>query len=133
MGGQSEARMKKLLDVCRARNMKISPSKFQLGPKVTYGGVVLEATRVVGDPRRTVFMTPTEEKLAAFLNFPTPSCKKDIQSICGAAAQLKRWTPGLMIESASLQRLCAANVPFYWSEELQQELERMKAALKEHV
>ena len=56
--------------------MKISPSKFQLGPKVTYGGVVLEATRVVGDPRRTVFMTPTEEKLAAFLNFPTPPAKK---------------------------------------------------------
>ena len=29
---QLEERMKKLLDVCRDRNMKISPSKFQLGP-----------------------------------------------------------------------------------------------------
>ena len=70
---QLEARMKKLLDVCRDRNMKISPSKFQLGPKVTYGGIVLEATKVVGDSKRTVFMTPTDEKLEAFLNFPTPS------------------------------------------------------------
>ena len=70
---QLEARMKKLLDVCRSRNMKISPSKFQLGPKFTNGGVVLEATRVEGDARRTVFMTHTEEKLEAFLNFPTTS------------------------------------------------------------
>ena len=130
---QLEARMKKLLDVCRARNMKISPSKFQLGPKVTYGGVVLEATRVVGDARKTVFMTPTDEKLEAFINFPTPSCKKDIQSICGAAAQLKRWTPALMLESAGLQKLCSPNVPFHWNADLQGELDRMKAALKDHI
>ena len=72
-------------------------------------------------------------QLEAFINFPTPSCKKDIQSICGAAAQLKRWTPGLMIESPSLQKLCAANVPFYWNDDLQLELNAMKAALKEHA
>ena len=99
---QLEARMKKLLDVCRARNMKISPSKFQLGPKVVYGGTVLEATKVVGGSKRTVFMNLTNEKLEAFINFPIPSCKKDIQSICGPAVQLKRWTPGLIIESAGL-------------------------------
>ena len=58
---------------------------------------------------------------------------KDIQSICGAAAQLKHWTPGLMIESPSFQKLCAANVPFYWNDDLQQELNAMKTALKEHV
>ena len=130
---QLEARMKMLLNVCRSRNMKISPSKFQLGPKVTYGGVVLEAMKVVGDTRRTVFMSPTEEKLEAFINFPTPSCKKDIQSICGAAAQLKRWTPALMLESAALQKLCSPNVPFHWNEDLQGELDRMKEALRNHI
>ena len=78
-------------------------------------------------------MTPTEEKLAAFLNFPTPSCKKDIQSICGAAAQLKRWTPGLMLESASLQKLCSPNIQFHWNDDLQDELNRMKGALRDHI
>ena len=38
-----------------------------------------------------------------------------------------------MIESPSLQKLCAANVPFYWNDDLQQELNAMKTALKEHV
>ena len=80
---------------------------------------------MVGAKKKTVFISPTQEKLEAFLNFPTSS-KKDIQSICGAAAQMKRWTPGLMIESAYLQKLCAANVPFVWNEELQEELDQMK-------
>ena len=70
--------------------MKISPSKFQLGSRVTYGGVVLEAARQVEDTKKTVFISPTQEKLDVFLKIPTPSCKKEIQSISGAAAQLKR-------------------------------------------
>ena len=38
-----------------------------------------------------------------------------------------------MIESPSLQKLCAANVPFYWNNDLRQELNAMKTAHKEHV
>ena len=38
-----------------------------------------------------------------------------------------------MIESHSLQKLCAANVPFFWNDDLQRELNAMKAAWKEHV
>ena len=85
---QLETRMKKLLSICRERNIKSCPSKFQLGQSVVYGGTVSEATKLVGDSKKTVFISPTQEKLDAFLNFPTPSWKKDIQSICGAAAQL---------------------------------------------
>ena len=32
-----------------------------------------------------------------------------------------------------IEKLCGANVPFLWNEDLQRELDRMKAALKEHV
>ena len=45
---------------------------------VTYGGTVIEAVQQVGDDKKTVFLSPTQEKLDAFLDFPTPSCKKDI-------------------------------------------------------
>ena len=51
---QLETRMKKLLDICRDRNMKISPSMFQIGSRVTYGGVKLEAARQQGNSRKTV-------------------------------------------------------------------------------
>ena len=39
----------------------------------------------------------------------------------------------MIIDSASLQKSCAANVPFVWNEELQEELDWMKKAQKEHV
>ena len=92
---QLEVRLKKLLTICRNRNMnmKLSPSKFQVGSS------------------KTVFLSPTQQKLDAFLDFPTPSCKKDVQSIMGAAAQLKCWTPGLMLLSPNLQKLTGNSTP----------------------
>ena len=59
--------------------MKISPSKFQVGSIVTYGGTVIQVVQHVGDDKKTVFLSPTQEKLDAFLDFQE-----------GAAAQLKR-------------------------------------------
>ena len=40
---QLESRLKKLLTICRKRNMKISPSKFKVVSSVTYGGTVIES------------------------------------------------------------------------------------------
>ena len=113
--------------------MKIAPSKSQLGSSVVFGGTVIEAQHHIGDPRKTVFLSPTPKKLEAFLDFPTPSCKKDVQSIMGAAAQLKRWTPGLMLLSKGMQQLTGNSTFFFWNKDLQDELDAMKAALKEHV
>ena len=106
--------------------MKLSPSKFQVGSSVVFGGTVIEAQHQKGYSKKTVFLSPTQQKLDAFLDFPTPSCKKDVQSIMGAAAQLKRWTPGLIL-------LTGNSTPFFWNDDLQKELDGMKATLKEHV
>ena len=38
---QLDARLKKLLTICRKRNMKISPSKFQVGSSVVFGGTIV--------------------------------------------------------------------------------------------
>ena len=40
---QLEDRVKKVLTICRKRNMKISPSKFQVGSSVVFGDTVIEA------------------------------------------------------------------------------------------
>ena len=94
--------MKTLLNICRIRNMKLAPSKFQLGTRVIYRGTVLEASRHKVDRKRSVYISPTQEKLEAFLNFQTPTCKLDIQAVCGIVAQLKRGMPGLMFEFPNL-------------------------------
>ena len=130
---QLEERLKKLLTLCRNRNMKLSPSKFQIGSSVVFGGTVIEAQHQKGDSKKTVFLSPTQQKLDAFLDFPTPSCKKDVQSIMGAAAQLNRWTPGLMLLSPNLQNLTGNSTPFFWNNDLQKELDGMKVALRQIV
>ena len=113
--------------------MKIAPSKFQLGSSVVFGGTLIEAQSQMGDPRKTVYLSPTPKKLEAFLDFPTPACKKDVQSIMGAVAQLKRWVPGIMLLSRGMQQLTGNSTAFHWNKDLQDELDAMKAALKEHV
>ena len=94
---------------------------------------MIEATRQQGDKSAGVYLSPTEEKLKTFLEISTPSSKKEVQRIGGLAAQLKRWTPGLMLEFPGIQKLCANSVSFYWNADLELELNRMKEAISQHV
>ena len=78
--------------------MKLNPKKFQLGTKIKFGGVMLEGSKQQGDQVKRVYISPAEEKLKEFFDIPTPTSHTDIQRICGMAAQLKKWVPGLMFE-----------------------------------
>ena len=130
---QLEERMRKLLDICRKKNMKLSPKKLQLGKKVIYGGIVLEGTKAQGDPCEGVYISPTTDKLEAFLNISTPTCKREVQRLAGMAAQLKRWSPGLMLTFPGIQKLTSHNTPFCWNQDLEDELRDMKEAITGHV
>ena len=78
-----------VLSICRKRNMKISPSKFQVGSIVTYGGIVIEAVQHEDDDKKTVFLSPTQEKLDAFLDFQEGH-PVNLWS-CGPAETLDAW------------------------------------------
>ena len=110
--------------------MKLAPSKFQMVQRVVYRGTMLEASKQMCDRDLSVYISPIQKKLDAFLHFKTPTCKKDI---CGMAAQLKHWTSGLMLEFPALQKLYAHNVQFYWNQDLENELSAMKTAIKSHI
>ena len=62
-----------------------------------------------------VLISPDEQKVADFLNIGTPSTKKEVQQICGMAAQMKKFAPGMQITYPGMQKLCAANVRFLWT------------------
>ena len=53
--------------------------------------------------------------------------------LCGMAAQLKRFCPGMQLTYPGMMGLCGPNVKFYWNSDLQRELDDLKACLKEHV
>ena len=53
--------------------------------------------------------------------------------VCGTAAQLKRFCPGMQLIYPGMMALCGPNVKFYWNSDLQRELDNLKACLKEHI
>ena len=128
-----EERLERMLKVCLKKNMKLHPDKLQIGRRVTFGGVTIEASKTVGDDQRRVYMSPSEEKLQTFLDLQTPQTKVEVQRVCGMAAQMKKFCPGIMLTFPKLQKLSAHNTVFRWDEELNAEFMTLKKTLKESV
>ena len=97
-----------------------------------WGGVVVES---IGprEGRSDVFISPDKTKLDEFLNLARPKNKKDCQQLCGLAAQMKKFAPGMQVTYPGMQKLCAANVYFNWTEDLDHELAELKDCLSKHV
>ena len=131
--GQLEQKMEQVLKVSRKRNMKLSPSKFQCARQVTFGGVNIEALKQQGYTETRVYLTPEDEKIQKFLDIEEPRTKKDAQMICGMAAQLKAWEPGLQLIYPNIQKLTSNTTPFTWSADLSLEFQAMKRAIQEAI
>ena len=87
---QMEDRLRELLTICRKKNMKLNPTKFEIGHSVTFGGVELSGKKKAGDKVRKVYITPAKKRLEEFFTIETPNCRADVQRIVGMANQLKR-------------------------------------------
>ena len=124
--------MDEVLKVCRKKNMKISPSKFQCAKQVTFGGVTIaiEALKQKGDTQRRVYLTPEDEKIQKFLDIQTP---KDAQMVCSITAQLKALVLGLQLIYPNIQKLTSNTTLFTWSADLELEFQAMKRAIQESV
>ena len=81
----------------------------------------------------TVYISPEQRKIDNFLNIETPSSKRECQMICGTAAQLKRFCPGMQLVYPGMMGLCGPNVKFRWNPDLQRELDNLKECLKKHI
>ena len=110
----------------------MSPSKLQIGRRIKWGGVIVES---VGESEgeNDVFISADDQKVEDFLDISRPTTKRECQQICGMAAQLKKFAPGLQIRYPGMQKLCAANTKFMWSADLDKELDDLKEALKKNV
>ena len=73
------------------------------------------------------------KRWAEFLNIGIPTTKKEVQQICGMAAQMKKFAPEMQIIYPGMQKLCAANVHFIWTGDLDKELEDLKECLRNNV
>ena len=107
--------MRKVFQVCSGRNIKLNPSKLQWGRKVKFGGMMIKAGRSAGETKDTVYISPDQRKIDDILDIITTSSKKEVQMVCGIAAQLKRFCPGMQLIYPGMMALCGPNVKFYWN------------------
>ena len=114
--------MRRILGVCQDRGIKLAPSKLQVGRRLRWGGVMVES---VGhrEGRSDVLISPDQAKLNEFFDLLRPKCKKDVQQLCGLAAQMKKFAPRMQVTYPGMQKLCAANVYFNWTQDLDRELD----------
>ena len=128
-----ETRLRKLLLICRSKNIKLNPEKFSIGHEVTFGGVELKGVKEKGDNTRRVYITPAERRLEEFLAIKTPSTKKEVMRVIGLANQLKRWCPELAFSTLQLRKLSSIHARFIWTPDHDEELTQIKATIKNCV
>ena len=69
--------------------------------------------------------------MQTFFDLKTPESKVEVQRICGVAAQMKKFCPGIMLTFPLLQKMSAHSAVFTWNDTLQAELDSLKKALQE--
>ena len=97
--------MRRIFEVCARRGIKLAPSKLQIGRKIRWGGVIVESIGPRGG-RNGVLISPEEAKVAEFINIARPCFKKECQQVCGLAAQLEKFAPGMQVMYPGMQKLC---------------------------
>ena len=99
-------RLRQFLTRCRANNIGISRKKLQIGPKVTFGGYVIDNGKVRMDPG----------KLSALANFPAPKDRCNLKSFLGLLAQFQNFYEDISKVRQPLNELLKKDVPYVWNE-----------------
>lgn len=74
-------------------------------------------------------VSPTQEKVQAFISKPSPRNLKELQSVLGAFNYYSRFIKDYSVKVAPLLRLTRKNVKFEWSNECEEAFARLKQDL----
>ena len=78
---EMEIKLHKLVDFCTKKNLKLAPSKFELGKEVTFGGTKISAHTL--SSTNCIFLEPTDHRVEALQEIARPENKKEVQIFCG--------------------------------------------------
>lgn len=113
----------RVLEKLYSANLTINLSKCQFfRSNLRYLGYVVDAKGLRTDP----------EKVAAILNYPTPTNKKEVKRFLGTASWYRRFIPNFSSIAGPLNKLTSTkknSSPFKWSEEADKSFLELKALL----
>ena len=115
------SRLEIVLQRLAAANMKLSPSKSHfLQKEVQFVGITInsEGLRI------------TDERIKALSDLNAPTDRKSLQSLLGFFGFNRKWIPQFATLTHCMYRLLRKNVPFEWSQECDENLKKMKDAVR---
>lgn len=113
----------KVLEKLKQANLTVNldKCKFFRG-QLKYLGYVVDACGLRTDP----------EKVEAILNYPTPTCRKDLKRFLGTATWYRRFVPNFSTVAGPLNRLTSmkkGTPPFKWTSEADVSFQKLKECL----
>ena len=63
----------KLMKMCEAINLKLSPSKFTLSTAVKFGGTIISSQKIKDG--HVIFLDPPDQRILAVTEMPPPRSK----------------------------------------------------------
>lgn len=112
-----------VLEKLKQANLTINIDKCQFfRSQLKYLGYVVDANGLRTDP----------EKVEAILNYPTPSCRKDVKRFLGTATWYRRFVPNFSTIAGPLNKLTSSKKnapPFVWTEEADTAFSKLKECL----
>lgn len=113
----------RVLDKLRSANLTVNFEKCKFfRSQLKYLGYVVDAKGLRTDP----------EKVEAILNYPTPSCRKDLKRFLGTATWYRRFVPNFSTIAGPLNKLTSnkKNAPkFQWTPEADLAFNKLKECL----
>jgi hypothetical protein len=109
-------RVRIALGRARRLNLKLSLSKFEIGPEVKFAGHLISAMGIRPDPDRT----------RAIRDFPAPRNVSEVRSLLGMVNQLAIFHPDLAQLTSNIRSLLKKGTAFAWMPEQDCELQRLR-------
>lgn len=115
--------LSRVLDKLRQANLTINLEKCEFfRSQLKYLGYVVDENGLRTDP----------DKVTAILNFPTPTCRKDLKRFLGTATWYRRFVPKFSTIAGPLNKLTSNKKqapPFQWTEEADRAFKQLKECL----
>ena len=100
-----------------------SRKKMKVSTQVDFCGLTLQATST-----GAVVVTPTRDRLAALLDFPSPTSKKEVKSLIGLLNTFNKHIPNFSNLKARMRELTKDKAAFLWTEEMEEEMDSIHYA-----
>ena len=112
--------VRQVLQRCAEHGITLNKKKFVFGvPETNYCGFKVSKAGY----------TPDDNLVSALRNFPTPTSKTDIRSLCGLAQQFEAFTPRLTELLTPIRALLSSKATFCWESVHQKAFEDLREAL----